>query len=494
MARQLDRMRSATIFLALLLVAPLDATQSSTLQPAQLQQDFDVLRRALEEAHGGLYRYTPKAELDRSFAAFRARLDRPMAPLEFGAALSEALAMIRDGHTRLEYGDATMKALSAARLLPLRVANEGGRLIVLGNDTHADRSIRPGMELLSVNGRAAAALIGAVAPKMPADGFIETGKAWRLARGFAQNYWLYVEQTSTFTVTARDPSGRTVSASLEGVTSADRAKVENPVNAEVVTSLARLEGSRDNVSLSFPNGDDVGLLRVRAFDGETFLTSLETAFASLRDKKTRGLVLDLRGNGGGVDTYGAALVAHFMTTPFRYFDRIKVTTVAPSFATWPPGTAGRLKSGTRPAPDGGFLVAPELHPGVAEQKAAAVSFTGKVVVLTDGGSFSTTADVCAQLRSRTQATFIGEETAGAAEGNTSGLNAQVTLPNSGLRLKIQMYGYWNALGTGGRGGVSGFRPGRGTLPDVTLVRTVANVLAGVDPVVDQAVALLRNPK
>jgi len=38
------------------------------------------------------------------------------------------------------------------------------------------------------------------------------------------------------------------------------------------------------------------------------------------------------------------------------------------------------------------------------------------------------------------------------------------------------------------------RPGRGTLPDVTLVRTVSNVLGGVDPVVEQAMALLRNPK
>ena len=183
-----------------------------------------------------------------------------------------------------------------------------------------------------------------------------------------------------------------------------------------------------------------------------------------------------------------------MTTPFRYFDRVKVTTVAPSFATWNPGTSARLKSGTRPAPDGGFLIKPELHPGVAEQKPAAVSFPGKVVVLIDGGSFSTTADVCAQLRSRTQATFIGEETAGAAEGNTSGLNAQVTLPNSRLRLKIQMYGYWNALGAAGRAGAPAFRPGRGTLPAVTLVRSVANVLAGIDPVLQQAMALLRNPK
>jgi hypothetical protein len=57
-----------------------------------------------------------------------------------------------------------------------------------------------------------------------------------------------------------------------------------------------------------------------------------------------------------------------------------------------------------------------------------------------------------------------------------------------------MYGYWNALGTAQRAGAPPLRPGRGTLPDVTVMRTIANVLAGVDPAVEQAMALLRKPK
>ena len=104
-------MRSATIFLGLMLVAPPGAVQSSTLPPAQLQQDFDVLRRALEEAHGGLYRYTPKADIDKTFGAFRAGLDRPMTTLEFGAALSGTLAAIRDGHTPVSYTQLTLPTI-----------------------------------------------------------------------------------------------------------------------------------------------------------------------------------------------------------------------------------------------------------------------------------------------------------------------------------------------------------------------------------------------
>jgi len=480
-------MRILLLSSIVLLSTPLVALPPHDLQPAELQQDFGVLTRALEEAHGGLYRFTAKTDLDRIWAAARAGLNAPMTPLRFAAVVSEAIAAIRDGHTRLEYDDVTTSALAAARVFPLRVAYEGGRLIVTHNDTPADGTIRPGMELVAINGRPGASIVAAIAPKLSGDGFIETGKAWRLARGFAQYYWLFVEQVPTFRVVARGASGQTVTSTLDGVTSAERVTNANPVNAAMTAGAATIEGSRDAISLSFLAGD-VAILRIRAFDGDTFIASLERTFAAVREKGANALILDLRGNGGGVDTYGAALVSQFMRAPFRYFDRIKVTTIKPSFATWKASTFDDLRNGTTPAPDGGFLVLPTLHPGVAEQRPAAAPFLGRLVVLINGGTFSTSADVCAQLRSRTQAVFVGEETGGAAEGNTSGLNAQVVLPNSGFKLKVQMYGYWNALGALQAGS---FRPGRGTLPDVEVVRTVADVLAGVDTAAQEALAVLR---
>jgi len=127
-------------------------------------------------------------------------------------------------------------------------------------------------------------------------------------------------------------------------------------------------------------------------------------------------------------------------------------------------------------------VLPALHPGVEVQKPAASPFLGRVFVLIDGGTFSTSADVCAQLRSLTEATFIGEETGGAVEGNTSGLNAQIVLPHSTLKLKIQMYGYWNDVTSGMKG--------RGTLPDRNVLRTVDDVLDGTDPALDLAISLM----
>jgi C-terminal processing protease CtpA/Prc len=473
-------MRAAILFS--LLALTVGTSGPGELQPAQMQQDFDVLRRAVEEAHGSLYRFTAKPDLDRQFDRARATLDRPMSTLAFAGIVSEALAHVRDGHMRLEYDEATTAALAAARLFPLRVANESGRLVVTSNDTPTDRTIQPGMELLSVNGRVAADITKTILPKLSGDGFIETGKAFRMARNLAQNYWLFVDQAETFLVTARAKDGSAVKATLEGITTADRAKSANPVNATMVANMARLDGSKDAVSLQFPRGNDFAWLRVRFFDGDTFESSLAAAFSTVREKGSKAVLLDLRGNGGGVDLYGAFLVSQFVSKPFRYFRHIKVATVRPSFATWKASTYENLRTGTIPAPDGGFLVLPALHRGVEEQKHAASPFLGRVFVLIDGGTFSTAADVCAQLRSLTKATFIGEETGGAADGNTSGLNAMVVLPNSKLKLKVQMYGYWND--------VNGSKHGRGTLPDREVLRTVDDVLAGKDSALDLAMSMV----
>jgi C-terminal processing protease CtpA/Prc len=155
-----------------------------------------------------------------------------------------------------------------------------------------------------------------------------------------------------------------------------------------------------------------------------------------------------------------------------------LTTIAPSFATWKPSTFESLKTGTVPDSGGGYRVTTTLHPGVGVQRPAAVQFRGTVVVLIDGGSFSTTADVAAQLRALGRATFVGEETAGDYAGNTSGLNALIVLPHSKLRLKIMMYGFWNA--------VRPDTPGRGTRPDHVVVARVADLLQGRDAALELA--------
>ena len=67
----------------------------------ELKDDFRLLRTALEEGHGGLYRYTSKQELDQQFETLPGKLTQPLTAREFFLRLAPLIANINDGHTRL---------------------------------------------------------------------------------------------------------------------------------------------------------------------------------------------------------------------------------------------------------------------------------------------------------------------------------------------------------------------------------------------------------
>ncbi|HET9917461.1 MAG TPA: S41 family peptidase, partial [Candidatus Binatia bacterium] len=307
----------------------------------------------------------------------------------------------------------------------------------------------------------------------------------RIQRNFGLFYWLLVEPSGEFAVKAKDAAGKTVAAKLAGVKEADRAKIQNPVNAEAQASLAKLDWSRENLGLRFLKDPEIAQIRIRGFGGNDYPQWMENTFKTLREKGTKVLVIDLRNNGGGADMYGAMLVSYLTDKPFRYFDHINVKTITPSFkehSDWRVENETRLREGTTPNPSGGFLVNVKGHPGVVEQPPGKYPFMGKVFVLIDGGTFSTAADFCAVTHHLKRATFIGEETGGGYYGNNSGVQAMLTLPNSKARIRLPMFEYWNAVP-----GYDGKR--RGTRPDHVVETKVANLLRGVDEQLDLALKL-----
>src|SRR6266404_4477353 len=386
--------------LSALTSGPLIPAVGEALPPAETQADFDLIRKSLEEAHSGLYRYSSKPEMDRAFAAERSKLSRPLTKAEFMAVLIETLAQIRCGHTGLTPDEETQKELAGARMFPLRIMIEGRRLMVQSNDTPDDRTISPGMEILEINGRKPADILNRILPKLAADGDIETGKRVRLQRSFGQNYWLFVEKTEEITVRARDAAGTTVTSKMLGVEDSDRKKnlTHNPLNAELQASIGKLQWTSENLAMRFLKDPEIAEIHIGGFGGSKYPQWMEDTFRTLREKGTRALIIDLRGNGGGADMYGAMLVSYLTDKPFRYFDHIDVKTINPSFkehSDWRADREGQLRERLEPNPAGGYFVTVKGHPGVAEQQPGKYPFLGQVLVLIDGGTFSTAADFCA---------------------------------------------------------------------------------------------------
>lgn len=483
------------ITLLLLLYPKVDAqtpavSQASSakklLEKSEMEADFKVLINAVKEVHGGLHRFVNAADLDKLLAGHQQKINGPKTKFEFLSILAEALAEVRDGHLRLEYDAQTTAELANARLFPLRLAIENKKAVVIFNDTPQDNTVQPGMELVAINGHPMGKTIELLLKKIGGDGFVETGKLRSLERSFASFYWLFVDQSPTFELTMRSKDDKLLTTKLEGVISKERIqnRSNNPINTVALNNFTIPGTQKRNINLSFLQADKVAYLSIRSFDVADFKPALDSAMQTVFSKAPRALILDLRGNVGGVDQYGAYLVAQFMDHPFRYFESIHLKSIDPSFTKWKPQTYEDLKNQTTSDGKGGYLVTKQLHDGVGEQMPANHPFKGKLIVLVNGGTFSTATDASALLQSLKKAVFVGEETGGTAEGNTSGLNAKVVLPNSGMNVKIHMYGYWNALKIP--------KKGRGVIPAYLVDNKISDLIQGIDAQKNKAIELAKN--
>ena len=80
---------------------------------------------------------------------------------------------------------------------------------------------------------------------------------------------------------------------------------------------------------------------------------------------------------------------------------------------------------------------------------------------------------------------MGEETGGAYEGNTSGGNIELVLPETKLKVYLPLLKYVSAVR------VDSKSKGRGIIPDIEVKQTIQAVLSGRDEVMEKALEQIR---
>jgi len=522
---------SASIDILSVRVVPATAGQDrvteTMLEPFQLKSDFALFRLALEEAHPALYRFTTKRAMDAEFARAEAKLTRPMTVLQFHNVVAPVLAAIKthSGITRYQ-GDEISALVASSRLFPLALTFESERAIVVLNRGRDER-VRPGMEVLAINGQSLAEILRRILPNLPQDGDVRTRHMYELGFSesvrpwtpsgtakFGEAYRLYIGDPSSFRTTLRDPqTGRTIDVDLAGVTNAamvinenpavrqvnqiqEYAQLEqNPVNRDVLAGIRTLRDLGPRQSIRYLESEDAAVLMVAAFGGN-FPDFLKEAFAGLRSKGTKNLIIDLRGNTGGSARYVALLFSYLTSKEFRQFERVYAKTYAPSFRQYT--SVGEIDPVTdsywglgfwKPDPNGGWLKW-EKSTVIGVQKPSENHFDGAVYVLIDGGVISAGSVFSAMADFHKRATFIGEETGGAAQGG-AGVGAAYgelspTLPASHLNVDIPGEAYFTVADPNNRR--------RGTLPKHAVRQTVDDLAKGRDTVLEFTRELIRSGK
>ena len=489
--------RLLTIPIFLLLLANLALTQTPVAKPdlksdslpkftpAQLLEDFQIARSALEEGHSGIYRYTPKSKLDQIFDEAARSLNRPMDAYEFFRVLTPAVHAIKCGHTTVVLSEDLRNELNgSALLLPLRVRILEKKPFVFRDFSSPEHRLA-GMQIRSINRVQASKIVQTMMAAVSGDGDVETSRQSRMSDlRFATLLISMMGLKSPYDVTLWDPRlKRDVNVTLQGLSLPKLQEISKAAYPQD-QSLGR------SADIKYFDDGKIAHMSIYSFSGYSdsdkkkgLRVFFKESFEELQAKQTRALILDLRNNGGGLDDLGKLLLSYLIDEPFKYYEDLIANNDTFSFMKYTnqPNFKAPERMFNRGSDGKLHMVG---HPNWGTNQPSKPTFTGKVYILINGGSFSATSEFSSHAHYRKRATFIGEESAGGYYGNSSGFSPLVKLPNTQLGVVVPVVTYYMA--------VSGYKPAsRGIVPDYPIARTIEDLIAGKDRDLELALTLAR---
>jgi len=431
--------------------------------PAEVRADFASLYDGLKQAQFDAFAHTPKGELDRAYKADLASFTRPMSLFEVQTRFQRCTARIRIAHARIAFpAEAYDRYRSAGgKAFPLHVRMQDGRAFIIENDSGLD-AIALGDELVALDGAPARKWLDRAARNLSADTPYLSNSI--LEFDLPQLLWLERGAAEAFAVRVRKPDGRVLDLTVPARTRDEQRA------AQARRPKTYVDDAEKREARVLPGG--VGYLRPGPFynpepggdmwDPTAFKAFIDTSFQRFLDAKVGVLLIDLRENPGGDNSFSDPMVAWFADKPFRFFShfwvRVSPQTVASNRARIESSKGAdevsrHLAELYAKAPPGGVvdLDLPWAYPRQGPR------FAGKVYLLVNRHSFSNTVNVAALVQDYGFGEVLGEETSDMA--TTYGAMEQFKLPITGIEV-----GYPKAHIVR----VNGDPHSRGVVPDIAI--------------------------
>ena len=463
--------------------------------PEKLKQDFAIFRKALEEGHPGLYRYSNKAYMDRRFNTIETTIasQKDITLADFYRLLAVSIAMIKDTHTNIYLSpETTQYHLKNDRFFPFKlkyISDQPYITMAFGNN------VPVGSRLISINNKSIKEINEILLASVSSDGDNLTRKYKKIEDNFDWRYYLFIEKSDSFEIKYVDSKTKNIQKKRVSALTADEAREFLSSDKKILSQSRQTE--KKPLELEFNEQLATAILTIKTFDSDTikkanqdYAKFLEAAFIKMKEKNIGNLIIDLRNNGGGKDEFGALLFSYLADKNFNYYDYLETSTDHYSFLKYSSKDESFnkvIKNLLVPFAPGRYRLKKNVSPLLSTQKPQKNNFDKKVWVLINGRTSSTAAEFCSIVYSHKRALFVGEEVGGGYLGNTSGTTMSITLPNSKIRVFIPLIKYVLA--------VSNYsHPRRGVIPDHQIQPDINDVLNGVDVEIPYVLELIKKQR
>ncbi len=501
----------------------------------KLQKDIQFIERKLHRLYPNLYGYISKEQLAFKFDSIRKVVNRPMTTKEFYFVIAPVIASVRQGHmtTGLPQPLATkaqrkhFKNRGEGPLTQFTTEWINHKMIVLKHRSDK-KYLKPGAEIVSINGITPQALYTKFRPTLTSDGFNET----YIRRGFGKRLSIYytgelgLQDSLQMVFKQKDslysewikrkakPIKKNTIKSTQKMTKTQPKDTLKPLDSLSKTPKKEPRFTRkerrifdwDPTTKEFSVAlkksvldSSLYVLRIKNFSGSKHHKAYSLLFDSIKKMNLAVLVLDLRDNPGGRIGDAVNLYRHFIDKETILLRPSEVTSKTslwklgvlpklspigyPFFLAGYPFYMGFSYFRTTKRPEGGYqykLV------GSRTIKPATNAYLGKLFVLINGGSFSAACIESVALKNRPNTYFVGEETGGAFNGTVAGIMPVVRLPYSKISVRLGLMNVQTIA--------QSEREGRGVFPDITILPTIEDRVKARDPELEYVVKMVQQSR